>query len=107
MEWISSQVIAEKNVNNLLAIAQFYGEIRWSNFDGVYQDDGVEDAVEVSVLQSKRLHLPDLSNTGGNSHHCVFPFRTGGHSRVVLNWMKAFGEEGPSAISHAVNDSRI
>jgi hypothetical protein len=93
VQWIRSRLIAEKNVNHMLAIARFYGEIRWANFDGVYQDDGVEDAVEARVLQSKRLHLPDLSTKdGGTVIIASTLFDVGGHSRVVLNWMKAFAE---------------
>lgn len=93
--WIRSRLIAEKNVNHQLSIAQFYGNIRWANFDGIYHDNDIEDIVELRVLQSKRLKLPDLSKMEVRTVLIASElYDVGGHSRVVLNWMKAFEEEG-------------
>lgn len=92
-EWMRSRLLNEKNVNDMLAIARFYGEIRWANSDGVYHDDPVEEAVESRVLQSKKLHLPNFSKTDGETVLVASAlYDSGGHSRVVLHWLKAFAE---------------
>jgi glycosyltransferase involved in cell wall biosynthesis len=93
--WIRSRLIAEKNINHQLSIAQFYGDIRWANFDGIYHDNDIEDIVELRVLQSKRLKLPHFSIKEARTVLIASDlYAVGGHSRVVLNWMKAFEEEG-------------
>ena len=94
IEWMRHQLITETKVNHLLAIAQFYGIFRMLNFDGVYQDNEIEEIVELRVSQSDQLTLPDMSKTNGGtilivSHLLDF----GGHSRVVLNWLAALREE--------------
>jgi hypothetical protein len=108
IEWMRHQLITETNVNHLLAIAHFYGIFRMVNFDGVYQDNEIEDIVELRVSQSKQLALPDMSKTNGGtilitSHLLDF----GGHSRVVLNWLAALREESNHRllITHTVWDN--
>jgi hypothetical protein len=93
--WIISRIIAEKNINRALDIAEFYGGLRWENFDGIYQDNDLEGIVELKVRQSQNLHLPDF--TGNEARTILIAsalYDSGGHARVVLNWMKAFKEYG-------------
>ncbi len=94
IEWVRSRLIAEKNANHLLDMAEFYGGLRWGNFDGVYQDNDLECIVEEKVVQSQDFHLPDLTKSEGNTVLIASVlYESGGHSRVVLNWMKAFKED--------------
>ena len=95
IEWITCRLIAESNVNYVLNIAEFYGRMRWTNFDGVYHDSKIEDIVEMRVLESERLDKPPLSNKRSGVVLIVSTLKsTGGHTRVVLNWMKSYKEEG-------------
>jgi len=92
---IRSQLVAAKNIDNILAIAQFYGLFRWINADGIYQDDDLENLVEQRVIQNKKFRLPRLSEMNGGTVLIASElYDFGGHSRVVLNWLKAFEEEG-------------
>jgi glycosyltransferase involved in cell wall biosynthesis len=94
-EWMRAQLFAEGNVDHLLSIAQFYGLFRWSNADGVYQDNDLEDFVERRVLQNKKLSLPNLQEASAGIVLVASELLDfGGHSRVVLNWLKAFREDG-------------
>jgi glycosyltransferase involved in cell wall biosynthesis len=94
IEWMRHRLFTETNVNHLLAIAQFYGTFRLLNFDGVYQDNDIEDLVELRVIQSSKLALPDMSKTNPDTVLIASNLANyGGHSRVVLNWLAAFKEE--------------
>jgi hypothetical protein len=94
IEWIRSRVIAEKDPDQLLNLAGAYGEVRWWNSDGVYEDKELEDLVESRILQSDSLRLPDFSDVrDGTVLIASELYDHGGHSRVVWNWMKGFRDE--------------
>jgi hypothetical protein len=96
--------MTETNVKCLLAIAQFYGSFRLLNFDGVYQDNEIEDLVELKVTQSSEFILPSMSQTNTDTVLIASKLASfGGHSRVVLNWLTAFKKEG----SHKLLISQI
>jgi glycosyltransferase involved in cell wall biosynthesis len=95
IEWMRSQLLVERNVDHLLSIAEFYGQFRWNNADGVYQDTDLEDIVEKRVLQNKKLSLPNPPKVSAGIVLVASELLDfGGHSRVVLNWLKAFQEDG-------------
>jgi len=71
-----SRILAETGPNDLLSMVSFYGELRWSNFDGTYSDDEVEEHVTSRVLKDRRFRSPAVK------------------SGVVRNWLTSFGEEG-------------
>jgi hypothetical protein len=93
-EWLRCKVLDEQDVDSMLTIAELYGRMRWFNPDGVYHDDVVEDGVESKLLQSKALHLPIFLSGTATVLIASSLFDYGGHSRVVLNWMRAFREQG-------------
>src|ERR1017187_2902314 len=93
--WTISRILAEKDLNRLLDFAEFYGELRCANFDGIYQDNELEAFVQLAVLKSKHLHLPALTrNEGETVLVASVLYEFGGHSKIVLNWMEAFREKG-------------
>jgi len=94
IDWARSRVIAEKSVDHLLAMAEFYGSLRWENFNGIYEDSDLQGIVQRKVLQSRYLRLPDLTRKqGGTVLIASALYESGGHSRVVLNLLKAFKED--------------
>jgi glycosyltransferase involved in cell wall biosynthesis len=94
IEWMRYRIFSERNINRLLAIAQFYGTLRLLNFDGVYQDNEIEDMIEERVVLSGKLTLSDMSKTNSTTVLIASNLVSyGGHSRVVLNWLTAFEEE--------------
>ena len=110
IDWARSRVIAEKNVDHLLAMAEFYGSLRWGNFNGIYEDSDLQGIVQKKVLQSRHLHLPDLTRKqGGTVLIASSLYKSGGHSRVVLNWLKAFKEDAQHRLlitRHVASDYR-
>lgn len=95
MQWIRSAIFAENDIDDLLNLACFYGIIRSANFDGVYQDCELEQHVANRVSNHALLKSPQLSEQlNGTVLIASELYDSGGHSRVVLNWMRAFQEEG-------------
>ena len=56
LNWARTREIEAKDINAVLSFARVYGDWRWMNHDGIYDDDELETAVEKRVLQSKGYH---------------------------------------------------
>lgn len=99
LHWVRSRVVGEKDLGQLLVLAEFYGALCRHNFDGSYHDSDLERIVEERVIQSSNLRLPEFTREGGETVLIATNlYESGGHSRVVLNWMKAFKEEAQHSI---------
>jgi len=94
MEWLRSRLLAETHPDYLLNLASFYGQLRWSNSDGIYHDDEIEQYVADTILNDANFHAPVIAGTNqGTVLIASELYAAGGHSRVVLNWLKSFKEE--------------
>jgi len=94
MEWLRSRILAETNLDHLLNLASFYGGIRAANFDGIYHDDEIEQHVADTILNDDTFQVPVIAGTNqGTVLIASELYDAGGHSRVVLNWLKSFHEE--------------
>ena len=91
---IRCAAIKERNANVALSLAWVYGDFRWFNHDGVYQDAELENKLQVKVLESKLYSPPYLY---GNSNVTIVLatelYNQGGHSAVAVNWMNLFSDE--------------
>jgi hypothetical protein len=99
-------VIKEIDVNVALNLAWVYGDLRWMNHDGVYQDDELETLVQQKVEQSKGYLPPNVSKICTGTILVVSElYSNGGHSAVVMNWMRMFREKDDHKllITRAVN----
>jgi len=95
LHWVRARVLAASDVNAALSLARVYGDLLWMNHDGVYQDDEVEKLVEQKVLQCKGYSPPDFSRRGTGTVLIVSElYGNGGHSAVVMNWMRLFRDAG-------------
>ena len=84
-----------KDADIALSFARVYGDLRWMNHDGVYQDDEIETVIEQKVLQSGSYLSPVFSGKNVGTVLIVSElYSSGGHSAVVMNWMKVFCDDG-------------
>ena len=83
-----------KDADTALSFARVYGDLRWMNHDGVYQDDEIETLLEQKVLQSDSYLSPGFSGQNGGTVLIVSElYSSGGHSAVAINWMKVFCDD--------------
>lgn len=95
LNWVRTGVLEARDVNAALSLARVYGDLRWMNHDGIYQDDELETVVEQKVLQSKDYLPTDFSERCTDTVLVVSElYGNGGHSAVVMNWMRMFRDEG-------------
>ena len=95
LRWIRVMAFNSKDADTALSFARVYGDLRWMNHDGFYQDDEIEAVIEQKVLQSNSYFSPGFS--GKNAGTVLIAselYSSGGHSAVVMNWMKAFCNDG-------------
>ena len=95
LRWIREMAFNSKNADIALTFATVYGDLRWMNHDGVYQDDEIEAVIEQKVLQSGSYIPPSFSGKNAGTVLIVSElYSSGGHSAVVMNWMKVFYDDG-------------
>lgn len=95
VNWVRTRALEVSDVNAALSLARVYGDLRWMNHDGVYQDDELETVVEQKLVQSKDYLPPDFSERVAGTVLIVSElYSNGGHSAVVMNWMRIFCDEG-------------
>lgn len=88
MDDLRSRIFKERDLNRLLRLASFYGQMRWQNNDGVYSDPELETYVIHAVLEKANLNLSDRNSQGEESVLIASElYDGGGHSRVVENWL--------------------
>ena len=87
-------MIKEIDVNVALNLARVYGDFRWMNHDGVYQDNELETLLQQKVMQSKGYLSPNFFEIcTGTILVASELYSNGGHSAVVMNWMRMFREK--------------
>lgn len=90
---LKDSIFKADNLNKAFGLAQIYGSFRWLNHDGTYYDDEVEDFLENMLLNSK-CYFPPVFTLDNNICLIVSElYSNGGHSSVVLNWMKSFKDD--------------
>lgn len=80
----------EKNVDSLLEVAQFYGNLQWQNYSGSYSDISLEKKIESSIenLLRRELNLAKAEMRDGVSVIASQLYDTGGHTPIVLSWIR-------------------
>lgn len=86
---IRSSILRENNLNSALALARWYGGLRWWNSDGVYADDELENMLTNRVWDVLALenNVREQHPGGGIILIASELHNRGGHSAVVKKWL--------------------
>jgi len=98
---IRGLVLSSQNVNTALSLAKVYGDLRWLNHDGVYDDDGLELALFNSILKVCKDELSQCegalveNETTRNMRTVLLAsklYNQGGHTEVVIKWLNMMSD---------------
>jgi len=105
IEQIKSRIFSQRDVNVALSLAQIYGTFRWMNDDGVYFDTDVENFIISLVKQSPKLKVKKQKQHQSSATLLVSElYDFGGHSKVVLTWLKLMSSKND--IKHKIAVTR-
>ena len=79
----------EKNINTKLKLARYYSTYCWENRVGIFQDIEFENEL-IKISKDNNVNTKYLGNNfNGKTLHIVTEiYSSGGHTRVINNWIK-------------------